>query len=488
MMKKIEQYSLQTVVLLLTVYCCLLTGFAQESGLPKRFFVGEKLTYKVDFNKFTDVGYGELYVVSRGKLEGINAVEIRSVFKTTGLAQAIYPIDETRTIFAANETGLPLYVKKSTNSGTSIGETTQNFILKPTPNFDLITGIYQTIFLGGSGSFTMQEADNTYEVLVQSVGKSKAKTEIGEFDTFISSIQSSYFTENGITDLQVTFSNDERRLPLIINFKTAKGKFRCQIASSQVILPETPEVETPTQPTPTPVPTPIVIKTPRPVPTPTPIKENQPLSADLPFQLGENLTYNVTSNKQPFGKITLQAKERKAINNRDSLTFTLSFNGIELMNSVVNPESLVPYKTEMKFNGFFGKFNRQILFDQVRGTANQVEIPIGTHDLLSFAYAIRSINLKPSKNLANPVNDTRVAVFIGDKPQIFSVRPLNTEVIEFNGRKISSQVVALSTGDMQIDQYNPRLWLSNDTRRLPLRFTVSVNGKLYQADLIEVKK
>jgi hypothetical protein len=487
MMKKIKQHSLQLGFLLLTVYCLLLNVFAQEMASPKRFYIGEKLTYKVDFNKFRDVGYGEIYVVSRGKLEGMEAVEIRSIFKTTGIAQAIYPVDETRTIFAANETGLPLYIKKSSDSGISIGEKTQNFILNPTPNFDLITAIYQAAYLGGTGSFSLQDGENSYSVLLQSVGKSKAKTEIGDFDTFISSVQSSYFTEKGITDLQITFSNDERRLPLIINFKTAKGAFRCQIASSQIILPETPEVEPP-PPTPTPIPTPIPVITPRPTPKPQPIIENQPLSPDLPFQLGESLTFNVTSNKQPFGKITLMAKERKAINKVDSLTLTLSFNGIELMNSVVNPESLVPNRTEMKFSGFFSKFNTQVLFDQIRGMANQIEVPIGTHDLLSFAYAIRSINLKPSKNPANPVNDTRVAVFIGDKPQVFSVRPLNTEIIEFNGKKISAQVVALSTGDMQLDQYNPRLWLSNDTRRLPLKFTLSINGKLYQADLIEVKK
>jgi hypothetical protein len=486
MIKQIVKLPLYLCVLLLAVNCLLLTCFAQETTLPKRFLIGEKLTYKVDFNKFRDVGYGELYTVSRGKLEGLNAVEIRSIFKTTGIAQAFYPVDESRTIFAANETGLPLYIKKSSNSGVSIGEKTQNFILKPTANFDLITAIYQIRFLNGSGSFTLQDGENNYAVLVQSVGKSKAKTEIGDFDTFILSVQSPYFTENGITDLRITFSNDEQRLPLIINFTTAKGNFRCQIASSQTIVPETPEVE-PTQPTPTPIPTPIAIKTPRPTPVPTPIKENQPLSPDLPFQLGESLTYNVTANKQSFGKITLLAKERKSINNRDSLSLTFSFNGTELMNSIVNPESLVPYRSESKFSGIFSKFNRQVLFDQIRGMANQVEIPVGTHDLLSFAYAIRSINLKPSKNPANPVNDTRVAVFIGDKAEIFSVRPLNTEIIEFNGKKISAQVLALSTGDMQFDQYNPRLWLSNDTRRLPLRFTISINGKLYQADLVEVR-
>lgn len=483
-MKKIKQISLQTSFLLLAFYGWQVTAFAQEISSAKRFSIGEKLTYKVDFNKFRDVGYGEIYVVSRGKLEGVNAVEIRSVFKTTGLAQVIYPIDESRTIFAANETGLPLYIKKITNSGISSGEKTQNFILKPTASFDLITAIYQAGFLNGSGSFTLQDGENNYAVLLQNIGKSRAKTEIGEFETFISSVQSAYFTENGITDLQVTFSNDERRLPLIVNFKTAKGIFRCQIASSQIILPATPDIEVP-QPQPTPTPT--VIKTPRPTPTPLPIKENQPLSADLPFRLGESLTFNVTANKQPFGKITLSAKERKIINSRDSLSLTLSFNGIELMNSTVNPESLVPYRSETKFGGLFAKFNRQISFDQIRGFANQIEIPIGTHDLLSVAYAIRSINLKQSKNSANPVNDTRVAVFIGDQAEIFSVRPLNNEIIEFSGKKISALVVAVTTGEAQINQYNPRLWLSNDTRRLPLRFTLNINGKIYQADLIEVK-
>lgn len=490
MMKKIKQISQQLSFLLLTFYCLLPAVFAQENQTVKRFFIGEKLTYKVDFNKFRDVGYGELYVVSRGKLEGINAVEIRSVFKTTGIAQAIFPVDESRIIFAANETGLPLYIKKFTNNDITISEKIQNFILKPTANFDLITAIYQIGFLGGSGSFTLQDGENSYEVLLQTLGKSKIKTEIGEFEVFISSIQSTYFTENSIKDLQIAYSADERRLPLVISFKTPKGYFRCQIASSQIILPETADSETPPQPTPTPVviATPIPVKTPRPTPTPVPVKENQPLSSDLPFQLGESLTFNVTANKLPFGKITLQAKERKFIDKRDNLSLTFSFNGIELMSSFVNPDSLVPYRSESKFSGIFSKFNRQVLFDQVRGTANRIEIPIGTHDLLSFAYAIRSINLKPSKNLANPVNDTRVAVFLGEKAQIFSVRPLNTEIIEFNGRKISAQVVALSTGEMQIDQYNPRLWLSNDLRRLPLKFTLSVNGKLFQADLIEVKK
>jgi hypothetical protein len=46
---------------------------AQTAG---NFRVGERLTYNFSFEKFKDVAYAELYVVSRGKLEGKDAIEL----------------------------------------------------------------------------------------------------------------------------------------------------------------------------------------------------------------------------------------------------------------------------------------------------------------------------------------------------------------------------------------------------------------------------
>ncbi len=67
------------------------------------FRVGERLTYSFSFERFNDVAFAELFVVSRGKLEGKDAVELHSKFTTVNfLSAAFYLIDETRNDFCFN--------------------------------------------------------------------------------------------------------------------------------------------------------------------------------------------------------------------------------------------------------------------------------------------------------------------------------------------------------------------------------------------------
>jgi hypothetical protein len=282
----------------------------------------------------------------------------------------------------------------------------------------------------------------------------------------------------------------------LIRFKTIKGEFVATIASIQNIAPPADESES----TPTPKPTPIPQVTPKPTPVPVKYKENQPLSPDLPYQLGEKLFYSVSSDGQTLANITLKAKERKLVLGKDTLVLSSEFSDANATNKIFkesdaiislnDPESLSPNLFEIKLGNVFGKFNQLVQFDQNRGIAIaagvQQEIPIGTYDLLSFAYAIRSFNLKRSNDSTNPVNDTRVAVFIGSKPIVFIVRPQNPETLEFQGRKISAQKVSFSTGNPNIDFLSPQLWLSNDRRRLPLKFSITVAGKVFIAQLINV--
>ena len=114
-----------------------------------------------------------------------------------------------------------------------------------------------------------------------------------------------------------------------------------------------------------------------------------------------------------------------------------------------------------------------------------IDIPIGTHNILSLAFAIRSFNLKPSLVAKNPVNDTRVAVLIGANTSVFILRPSNAETLTLNGEKISVQAISITTGNPQVDALNlqPRIWLSNDERRLPIRLMMGS----YQADLVSQK-
>ncbi|HXG83595.1 MAG TPA: DUF3108 domain-containing protein [Pyrinomonadaceae bacterium] len=455
------------------------------------FRVGERLTYNISFEKFNNAGYAELYVVSRGRLGEKNAVELRSKIKTTDLvSSAFYSIDQQRTTFASAETGLPLYIRKTSNTGILPQETISNYLVNPTVANDLLTFIYQARNAGGVGIFSFQEDEQTYSVNLQNTVGERVKTAAGDFDTSVSTVQSSFLTERGITDLRVNFGVDEARVPVLIRFKTAKGEFRVELASLQT-LESAPAIE----PTPTPLPVTPPQKTPKPIATPTPYIENQSLLPDLPFALGETLEYQVSMLGKYFGNVALQVKERRQFAGQDSLLLTATATGTERGNplfnlndairSQVNPDTLEPQQIELKFTGFFSPYNQTAQFDQKNGFvifngASRSAMPVGTHSLLSLAYAVRAFNLKPSKDPNNPVNDTRVAVFVGSQPYVFTLRPSTGDVINLKGEKVGAQLITITTGNPGIDSLGFRLWLSTDEKRLPLRLTVGN----YQADLV----
>jgi hypothetical protein len=468
---------------------------------PTPFRIGERLTYNISFENFNNAAFAEIYTVSRGKLGERDAVELRGKLKTNELVSAaFYLLDESRTTFASLETGLPLYIRKIFNASVLPKETIYNYTVSPTINHDLLTLIYKARNAGGVGNFTLQEDDKIYNVSFVNALNNKSKnasgrikTDAGEFDTSISSVESEYLTEKGITNLRINFSNDEAHVPVLIQFKTAKGNFRAEVASVQTIEPEFS-----VEPAPVPIQTPRPQATPKPVATATPYIENEPLLKELPFALGETLEYRVSTNGQFLGLVTLQAKERKQFSGLDSLLLTAIVTETQPGQQVlvlndgiraqVNPESLAPQRIELKFTGLLSAYNNTAQFDQRTGFAtynntNRVEVPVGTHSLLSLAYAIRSFNLKPSKDPTNPVNDTRVAVFLDTKAYVFTLRPSDADIINLQGEKISAQLISITTGNPAIDVLNLRLWLSNDEKRLPLRLSAGS----YQADLISEK-
>ncbi|CAN5356416.1 hypothetical protein BH20ACI1_BH20ACI1_24570 [soil metagenome] len=462
---------------------------------PTPFRVGERLTYNVSFEKYNNAAYAEIYAVSRGKLGEKDAVELRSKIKTGDfISAAFYLLDEARLTYASAENGLPLYAKKVSNAGILPKESVDNYLIVPTLNYDLLTLIYQSRNKGGVGNFILQEDDRNFSVSLTNTGTEKVKTDAGNFETNVSLVQSQYFTEKGITDLRINYSVDEAHLPVLIRLKTPKGDFRAEIASIQVV-----EGETTGEPTPTPIQTPRPQATPKPIATPTPYIENAPLLPELPFILGETLDYQISNAGKFLGIITLQAKERKQFAGQDSLLLTAAVTEtqpdqqiLKLNDNIiaqVNPDSLAPQQIALKFSNMFSNYSQIVQFDQKAGTATfngqlHPEVPVGTHSLLSLAYAVRAFNLKPSKDLTNPVNDTRVAVFLNSDANVFILRPSTADIINLKGEKIPAQLISITTGDPQVDILNLRLWLSLDEKRVPLRFTLGT----YQADLVAEKQ
>lgn len=469
--------------------------FFAQTVMEVPFTVGERITYSVSMDHHKDVAYAETYVVSRGALEGGHtAVELQTKIKTRNfVSAAFFLIDETRTTFADIRNGFPLYTKKVDRTSGLPSETVGNYLSEPMYRYDLVTLIYKIRNSGGTGSFDLIDNGNAYTVNAASAGGEKVQTNAGEYDTTLSNIESTFFTEKGISELKVNFSNDAKRIPVRIRFKTSKGRFDALVSSVHNLAPQFEVV-----PTPNPLPIPRPVTTPTPRPTPTPYIENQPLDSHLSFALGEVLEYRLSSGAAPAGSFRLHARERKQFNGVDSLLIAGDVVTIApgqqalLMGDIarvqVDPLTLIPRQIEMRFTGALNAFSQTALLDEKTSTISigggtRINAPAGTHSLLSLLYAMRSFNLMPSSKAGDPANDVRVSVLWQTQAVVLSMRPQSAEAIMFNGRRVPAQMVRI-TGNPQIDQLNLRVWLSNDERRLPLRIATGT----YQADLVAVSQ
>ncbi|MBL8182959.1 MAG: DUF3108 domain-containing protein [Blastocatellia bacterium] len=473
-----------TVVLVAAVFAVSAQGVSET---PTTFRIGEKVSFNISFEQFGNVAFLELQTVSRGRFANRDAVEIQARAKTFEIVSAAFAqIDERRTVYAAADSGLPLYIDRMAASGGIPKQKIVNNLDVATPVLDMATMIYRVRANGANGSFTFAEDGENYVMTFASGASEVVKTDLGEFDTVITTVQSSFFDSYGIKDLRVNFTSDERKLPVSIRFSTAKGEFVGKLAG----------LIEPVKPTPSPTPTPTPRPTATPIPTPVPPKyvDDQPLLPELAFSLGEKLEYRVNFGGQKVADVVLEAKQRRLVQNVDTLTLTANVVGIappfrqlsmtDSATALVNPDTLAPYKFDMRLTGGLSNVSQNLTFDPRTGGINfgasRADAPVGTHSLLSLLYAMRSFNLRPSKIATNPVNDTRVAVFWGDKPYIFVLRPSNPDNITIGGERLMAQMISITTGNPQLDSAQIKVWLSLDDKRTPLR--IMIGG--YTADLV----
>lgn len=491
--RTVVRFGLSAVLLavilgLFPVLLSIVHGERASYEIPK---IGEKLTYTISFNNYDSAAFAEIQAVSRGKMDGRDAIELRGKLVSVDvLRAAFYLWDNSRTTFIDPGTGYPVFIRETDRSGPLPKSTVLDYLKQPAPGLDLLALVYKVREAGGVGSFSLSEGGSVYSFDLTAAGTETVETEAGEFDTTVSTVESEFFSGKNITRFRVNFSNDERHLPVLLRFKTPKGDFVARLAGIQDLSSTPP-------PTATPTPTPVVIVTPKPTASPRPYVDNQPLSGDLPFRLGETLEYAVTRSGSLIGKITLSAAERKMFRQADSLHLVAEaveaggsnglFGAGDTFGSWVDPVTLVPLSTELKLTGVLAKYSQQASFDQSAGTvtvpgAAPVQVPVGTHNLLSLAYAVRAFDLRPLIDPTNPGNDTRVAVFAGNESHVITLRPSKTEEIEVQGRKQKAQLISVRTGDPATDRLNIKIWLGTDGRRIPLRFSAGN----YAADLVAI--
>jgi hypothetical protein len=467
----------------------LATRSSSTEDVPTSFRIGEKISYNVSFGKFANAAYAETFVASRGKLSGREAVEIRGRVKTLEMVSAaFFLIDEARTVYVAPDTGMPLYLVSKSKDTILPQEKVTNYLTQPSSGYDLLSLIYKARESSGAGTYPLFENDQLSTVTFLPTNAERIKTDVGEFDTVISSVQSPALTAIGITDLRINFTTDEARIPLQIRFRTEKGQFRAIVSAIALPGPQ-PAADLPT---PTLSPSPIAV--PRPTQIPEPYVDNRPLLPELGFQLGEVLEYGITAAGQPLGRITFNVLERKQFQNTDNLLLTATITAVEpgvstfvlgeSARTQVDPETLTPNWAAMNFTSALLGLRQTVTFDSRTGEIKfggpqGVDAPIGTHNLVSLFYAMRSFNLRPSRNASSPVNDTRVAVFWEDKPYVFMLRPFNPEDITINGERVSAQMISINTLNPALDKLAVKVWLRS-ADRVPVRLSAGQ----FQADLI----
>jgi hypothetical protein len=194
---------------------------------------------------------------------------------------------------------------------------------------------------------------------------------------------------------------------------------------------------------------------------------------------------------QPAGQATFHVRGRSKYFDRDGLFLTLGaqttnalqhlFFASDVINSYVDPTTLLPFQTELNLVEGRSRSNTKLKINQDYGTATtdkgaRIEIPVGTHDYLSFFYALRTFNLAPGRR-------SGVSILVNNRPKTLFFEVLNREPLQLGSQKIPAIQISLTTDDPQPDKYQLRVWISEDRRRLPLRITAVTKLGALRADL-----
>lgn len=232
----------------------------------------------------------------------------------------------------------------------------------------------------------------------------------------------------------------------------------------------------------------------------TPTPQPRPFPKDVPFTANEQLNFNIywQNSQQAVGKVSSQISQRNNYHGRDGLMLTAKVDNAsgavsslftlnDTFISYIDPDSLLPFRSEVKLSNN-DAINQLLVFDQDKGNVNtekgaRIDVSVGTHDLLSLAYALRLFDLAPNKK-------TPVSLFVNNRTLIVTITTERREVIELGGQSIKSVQLKLTIDDSSTnasntinDKYALRLWVSDDNRRLPLRFSAKLSDGTLRADL-----
>ena len=507
--QELKLLPLKILILPLLILLCS-PGWAQSGDdatipfSPAPYRVGERLTYDVSFSHFVSAAHIELFVAARGTFLNREGILLRAHVETTGVVNAaLYDVNNDYTSYVDPSSGLPFraqqVVREAGRTSDSASDYNQAAGTTAIPGklqsgnfsgtYDLLSAIYRARALplteGASYRLAVQAEGEMHEAELKVTGQELIKTNVGSFNTIVARLNVKGSKVNDY-HLKVYFSDDERHVPVLLTARLPAGDIRAELAGSQLPAVTAPS-ESPSRPNPVPV-------VPKSETSPASPSLGDRLPEGLPFKVGEQLNFQIylASATQPVGTASFLVRAHSRYFNRDGLLFTVRaqttnaaqrmFFANDQISSYVDPATLLPFRTELNLVEGKRRLNRTWAIDQDRGMAvgdngERTEVPVGTYDLVSVLYAMRSLDLAPPKRNA-------VSVLIDNRPKTLFITSLGRESIDLGGQKVPAVKISLTTDDPQSDKFQLRGWISADDRRLPLRLTAMTELGALRADLV----
>lgn len=520
---------LKTFAAVVAVLCLCAAALAQgrsDVGAspfnPAPYRVGEQLTYTVSFSNFPTAAHVQLLVAGRGQLQGREGVELHAHVETIGVVSAaLYALNNDYVTLVDPATGLPYRAQQTVREGARVADVTRDYNTPlgdsaisasqpaggPVGSYDFLSALFRARSLplaqGATYALAVQNGETLYNAELKVIGRELLKTNVGSSNAIVTQVRVTGNKEADDYRVRVYFTDDERHVPVLITARLRAGEVRAELASAEILTELQPLVAATM---PTPLQPPGVTLPPAGLPrnpprTNPPGNATQPPSSatgaaptELPFKPGESLNFNffLGTNSQPVGVATFQVRARAKYFNRDGLQLATSvqtkgagetlFPVIDQINSYVDAATLIPFRTELNLLEGKRRARWVVSADQTGGSAlfddgTRVEMPVGTHDLISVFYALRSFDLTPGKRNA-------VSLLVNKRPRLLFVTALRLASITLGtGQPIPAVELSLITGDPDGDRFNLRLWVSTDKRRLPLRLTAQTPLGSVRADL-----
>jgi hypothetical protein len=484
-------------ILILLFLVSVFPVFGQD-GAHLPYQVGERLTYIVSYSNFSSAAHAQVQVVSRGNFNGRDAIQLQAHVVTTELIKvALISINNDYTTYVDPQSGLPFRSEQVVHDAISSSQSLHEFNQSAgatdvsqkqatiTGTFDFLSAFYRLRSLplteGATYALHVWTESQPYEIELRVTGREVVRTNIGMFNTIATQVRLSTSSES--YKIYARFSEDQSHVPVLLTSKVRGGEIRAELAGSMIVEP--------------PVPTPTPAPTPRPAPSTQPTIPETPVPSDenWPFSVGEQLNYRVFlgESNATAGTVTFQVRGRSRYFNRNGLLLTVKaqttgtiarlFVANDQISTYVDPKALLPYRTELNLSEGKRKKNQTLTINQDNGTltptgGKTIQIPVGTHDYLSFFYALRTFNLTPQRRNA-------ISILVEDGPKTLVVNAGKREIISLGEQKIPAIPLSLTTpDDRDNDKYQLRIWVSDDRRRLPLRITAKTEIGAVRADLV----